>query len=526
MRADRVRLSRLLVPAALALAICCAALAPAASAASARTAHDGADRGNRPARVLILHNSPEPPADVATIDNLLSHFPVTTETAHSSELDGLAEGDADYIIHIDSIGASDREIAEAASVARRWNIPYMVFRAGAADRVFDGILLRYGNAEYATTAISAAALDPGPDGVGVAWLSDGRSERPLIVREGDRWQVAAGLANGMVAWLAADVLHDFLGEHHPEGATGLIVIENVGPLSDPAHLRRLADLLREYRMPFTAAVQPARRSSVPSERAVISDNPELADALRYMTEAGGTIVLDGSRLDPAKPDESAGLIARDIALLQEVGGYPVALYASRALAESLAYASDRAYFSNIIEFTEYRADRTRYSDIPYTRIRGADGTAFPESVGAASGDAEATLLASRMSRLGLVRDALSVVGLDASLPYGTIAAQLEQIAREAVMWRDIRYSAYRVETGFIRLSGRGDGTMDAVILNRDRMVELQKLEKQSVRYESITYYSSWTLVLVVAVFVVMFMLFIVIMQMRRNRRLFMERELG
>jgi|GEM_PF-770149 len=521
-----LRFPKPLVPAAIALAICCSLLAPAAAGAASRAAADDGGPGNRPPRVLILHNSPEPSPDAAVLDDLLTHFRVATETAHSSELDGLARGDADYIIHIDSIGDSGRELEAAADLARKWNIPYMAFRAGEADHALIGILLRYRGEEYATTAIPAVSLEPGPEGETIARLSDGRSERPLIVREGDRWQVAAGLANGMVVWLAADVLHDFLGEHHSEGATGLIVIENVGPLSDPAHLRRLADLLREYRMPFTAAVQPARRSSVPSERAVISDNPELADALRYMTEAGGTIVLDGSRLDPAKPDESAGLIARDIALLQEVGGYPVALYASRALAESLAYASDRAYFSNIIEFTEYRADRTRYSDIPYTRIRGADGTAFPESVGAASGDAEATLLASRMSRLELVRDALSVVGLDASLPYGTIAAQLEQIAREAVMWRDIRYSAYRVETGFIRLSGRGDGTMDAVILNRDRMVELQKLEKQSVRYESITYYSSWTLVLVVAVFVVMFMLFIVIMQMRRNRRLFMERELG
>jgi hypothetical protein len=521
-----LRFPKPLVPAAIALAICCSLLAPAAAGAASRTADDGEGPGNRPPRVVILHNSPEPPPDVAVLDDLLTHFRVATETAHSSELDGLARGDADYIIHIDSIGDSGRELEAAADLARRWNIPYMAFRAGETDHALDGILLRYRGAEYATTAIPAVSLEPGPEGETIARLSDGVRELPLIVREGDRWQVATGLTNGLVGWLVADVLHDFLGVDHPDGATGLVVIENVGPLADPALLRKLADLLRGRLIPFTVAVQPAIRSSVPSERAVISENPKLADALRYMTESGGTIVLDGSRLDPAEPDESARLIARDVALLQEVGGYPVALYTSRDIAESLAYASERTYFSNIIEYASIRTDLTRYSDIPYTRLRGADGTVFPETVGAAGGDAEASLLVSRMRRLGLVRDALAVVGLDASLPYESLAAQVEQLTQEPVIWRDIRYSVYLVETGFIRLSGRGDGTMDAVILDRDKMKELQKAEKRSARFESITYYSSWTLVLIVAGFVAMFMLFIVIMQMRRNRRLFMERELG
>lgn len=525
MRAEILRVPKPLGPAGLALAVCLLLLAPEASAESASPAADGAGRGDWPARVLILHDSPEPPSDVAVMENLLAHFRATTTTAHSSALDGLSGDEADFIIHFDSAVASGRGPGAIAAIAREWNIPYMAFAAGSADEAYSGILIRYRDAEYPTTAIPAALLETGTDGAAIAWLSDGREERPLIVKSGDRWQVAAGLANRLVSWLVADVLHDFLGVYHPDGANGLLIIENVNPLSDPDRLLRLADLLREYRIPFVVAVEPVRRSSNPGERGSVADNPKLADALRYMTEAGGTVVLDGSRLGPDDPDESARLIARDIASLHEIGGYPVALYASGALTQSLALASERVYFSSAIEYSDFRMDGTRYSDIPYTRIRGADGTVIPESVGAASGDAAVDTLISRASRLRMVRDALVGVGLDAGLPYETAAAQVERIAREPVMWMDIRYTAYRVETGFIRLSGRGDGTMDAAVLDRGRMAELQKSEKRTAWFESVTYYSSWMLVLIVGGFVATFMLFIVFMQMRRNRRLFMEREL-
>lgn len=520
MPADIIRFPKPPVPAVLALAMLCLLLMPGAAGADARTADGSADRGNRPARVLILHHAPEPPPDAAVMEDLLAHFRVTTRTAHASALDGGPPDAADFIILIDTIGSGT-----AAGLAGGPNVPHLVLMPGAADDAPAGILIRYRNEVYATTAVPAARVEAGADGEVIAWLSDGRDERPLIVRDGDRWLVATGLANELVRWLVADMLHDVLGEWHPEGAFGLLVIGNINPLGDPEHLRRLADLLGEHRLPFAAAVEPVRRAAIPTERAALTGNPKLADALRHMTEAGGTIVLDGSRLDPRDPDESARRIAQDIAVLQGIGGFPAALYASDALIESLALASERVRFSSVIAYSNFRTDGTRYSDLPYTRLRGADGTAYPESVGAAGGDAAAGPLSARMDRLRIVRDAMITVGLDAALPYETAAGLVERIAREPVMWTDLRYTAWRVETGFLRLSARGDGTMDAVVLDRDRLRELQRAGKRTFRFESITYYSSWTLVLVVAGFVVLFILFIIIMQMRRNRRLFMEREL-
>ena len=516
MRADIARILKRIAPAVITVAVCSLTAMTGMAGAADRTAEDGGD--GMPARALILHNSPEAPPGAAILESLLAHFRATVKTAHASALDEAAE-DADFIIHF----GADPEAAYAFARAR--NVPYMAFVPAMADDSPAGILIRYRNKEYAATAIAAARIDAGAGAEVIARLSDGRDERPLIVKDGRLWLVAADPAHELVGWLVADVLHDFLGEWHPEGATGLLVIENVNPLSDPAHLRRLADLLGEYRIPFAVAVEPVRRSPVPSERASIADNPELADALRHMTEAGGTIVLDGSRIDPEDPETSARLAARDIAALQEIGSFPAALYAPEAHAATLAGASERIFFSNVIEYSALRTDGTRYSGVPYAILRGADGQAFPESAGTAGGEAAAGSLLARARGLKIVRDALIGFGLDAALPYETAAGLVEQIAREQLYWTDIRYTAWRVETGFIRLSGRGDGTMDAVIADRGKLAELQKSERKTHGFESVTYYSTWSLVLVVAGFIALFMLFIVIMQMRRNRRLFMEREL-
>jgi len=469
--------------------------------------------------VLILYHSPEPPPGAAIMESLLTHFRVTARTAHASALDDGAANDADFIIHF----GADPEAA--AALARARNVPHMAFLPVPDDGTPAGILIRYRNAEYPAAAVSAARIGIGTGAETIARLSDGRDERPLIARDGNLWLVGADLTHELIRWLVADVLHDFLGEWHPEGAYGLIVIENVSPLTDPDHLRRLADLLGGHRIPFAVAVEPVRRSQAPSERASIAGSPDLADALRYMAEAGGTLVLDGSRIDPEDPEESARRTARDIAALQEIGGHPAALYAADGMAESLAAADERVFFSNVIAYSAFRTDGTRHSGVPYALLRGAGGRAFPESVGAAGGDAAVSSLLARAGALRIVRDALIGVGLDASQPYETAAGLVGQIAREPLYWTDLRYIAWRVETGFLRLSGRGDGTMDAVITDRGRLEELRKRERQTIRFESVTYYSSWTLVLVVAAFIALFMLFIVIAQMRRNRRLFMEREL-
>jgi hypothetical protein len=416
----------------------------------------------------------------------------------------------DFIIYFDSIRTSTLDRETVTSIIAQRNIPFMVFSTGAADESYSGIAVRYRDALYATTPIHAAPVRRDPNGEVLAVISDGREERPLIVRSNDRWHVACELQSGLISWIVADVLHDFLGEPHLEEREGLFIVEEV-------------DLLRAYRIPFVIAVEPVARSPDDGRLHTAKDVPEWADAIRYMVDAGGTVVLDGSELEPLDPKEIAKRISQGIAFLCEIGVYPIALYASRSAAERLEAAPEHASFSTTVEYASARLDESRYSDTPYVL---ADQTVvYPESIGSAGSAAAVNQLISRARRMMAVRDALLGVGLNASLPYELAEAQAAQFAREPIMWMDIRHAVHLVETDFIRMESDGSGVLDVQILNRSRMTEWLKVEHKAHAFESFAYYLTWILVVVVGVFVVMFVLFAVLTQRRRARRLFAEKEL-
>jgi uncharacterized protein YdaL len=96
-----------------------------------------------------------------------------------------------------------------------------------------------------------------------------------------------------------DMLYDLLAPDTPERHRALVRIEDVGPMSNPDHLRRIADLLHDHEVPFSIAVYPVYRDprgvynhGVPRELR-LQDRPAVVEALNYMVERGGTIVLHG-----------------------------------------------------------------------------------------------------------------------------------------------------------------------------------------------------------------------------------------
>jgi uncharacterized protein YdaL len=96
-----------------------------------------------------------------------------------------------------------------------------------------------------------------------------------------------------------DLLYDLLAPATPERHRALVRIEDVGPHSDPAQLRAIADYLSSQHVPFSVAVfveyndpagvynggQPVRKR--------LSDSPQVVDALKYMVSHGGTLIAHG-----------------------------------------------------------------------------------------------------------------------------------------------------------------------------------------------------------------------------------------
>lgn len=97
----------------------------------------------------------------------------------------------------------------------------------------------------------------------------------------------------------ADLLFDALAPETAARHRALVRIEDVGPDSDPAELRAIADYLASERVPFTVAVYTRYRdpkgvnSGGTPEDYTLWQRPMVVNALRYMIARGGTLLMHG-----------------------------------------------------------------------------------------------------------------------------------------------------------------------------------------------------------------------------------------
>jgi uncharacterized protein YdaL len=124
-----------------------------------------------------------------------------------------------------------------------------------------------------------------------------RRDAPYIVRSRNFWYIAdspfASAAENDRYILFADMLHDILGEQHEESHNALLRIEDITPMDSPGRLRDIADILSSRGIPFLVGVVPFYVNPGEGVRVSLSDKPDLVDALKYMVQNGGTIVMHG-----------------------------------------------------------------------------------------------------------------------------------------------------------------------------------------------------------------------------------------
>ncbi|HLL66310.1 MAG TPA: polysaccharide deacetylase family protein [Micromonosporaceae bacterium] len=96
-----------------------------------------------------------------------------------------------------------------------------------------------------------------------------------------------------------DLLFDVFAPDTAVRHRALVRIEDVGPQSDPAQLRAIADYLSGRRVPFSVAVfaeyndLAGRYAGGKPVSRRLSDVPKVVEALRYMVERGGTLIMHG-----------------------------------------------------------------------------------------------------------------------------------------------------------------------------------------------------------------------------------------
>jgi uncharacterized protein YdaL len=106
--------------------------------------------------------------------------------------------------------------------------------------------------------------------------------------------------DGDRALAVADILFDLVAPGTPERHRGLVRIEDVSPILPPENLRAVADTLASLGAPFSVAVIPVFEDPLGAFygdgkplHIAMRDAPRFVEALRYMVDRGGTLVMHG-----------------------------------------------------------------------------------------------------------------------------------------------------------------------------------------------------------------------------------------
>ena len=125
----------------------------------------------------------------------------------------------------------------------------------------------------------------------------GKKETPYMLKAKNLYYIAdlpfVGATETDRYLLFSDKLHDILNEKHASSHRAIIRIEDVTPLHNPDKLREIADILSERGIPFLVGVVPIYVNPAEDRRVALSERPEMVDALKYMVQNGGSIVMHG-----------------------------------------------------------------------------------------------------------------------------------------------------------------------------------------------------------------------------------------
>ena len=183
----------------------------------------------------------------------------------------------------------------------------------------------------------------------------------------------------------ADLLFDSLG------ATGvardrhraLARIEDVGPDSDPAELRAIADYLYAQKVPFSVAVYPCYRDPKGVQNGgkhqdyTLVQKPKVVAALKYMQQRGGTLLMHGythqfgnvaNPYDGESANDfefyAAHVDANDSVIYDgPVPGDSAAWAASRIAASGLVFARAGLGVPSTFEFPHYAGSAVDYQTV-------------------------------------------------------------------------------------------------------------------------------------------------------------------
>ena len=247
--------------------------------------------------------------EVTSIVHLLYHFPVSVDEVSVRSYEQGMYKPYDYLIYIgienNDLSTYPNLLADLAEsdmpllfIGR--GIEYLLGQNRAYgishQKTFQPTRVTYREQEFALhTSHPAEKIEVESPAVKVlSSLSDGSDWHPYILTSENLWYVShLNTDEKPLFFILADILHDFFAvEHHPQPQV-YVRIEGVHCLRPPESLYEIADFLASQDIPFMVALIPAYYDSENDHTHYLHNQKEFAQAIRYMQDAGGSILLHG-----------------------------------------------------------------------------------------------------------------------------------------------------------------------------------------------------------------------------------------
>lgn len=126
-----------------------------------------------------------------------------------------------------------------------------------------------------------------------SYINDGRRDYANIWKKGNLYHMALLPDEQVTLFMLADSLNDFFGITRKGKPKIFVRIEDVHLFRDPKELKAMADYLYGEGIPFIVALIPTYRNLKTGHVTKLSDMPKFVEAIKYMQDKGGSIILHG-----------------------------------------------------------------------------------------------------------------------------------------------------------------------------------------------------------------------------------------
>jgi uncharacterized protein YdaL len=380
-------------------------------------------------------------------------------------------------------------------------------------------------------------------------VNNGRHVYPLIVNWKNYWYMSGLDTSGIKYFVFSDVLHEIFGEAHNEVRKVYLRIEDVSVLRSPKRLKEIADFLYSRKVPFLIALIPAYINPNSGTEASITDYPELVEAVKYMVERGGTVVLHGYTHQYYKSETGEGFefwdafedrplnvnyadyvrdrVIKGIEVCLENGLYPLAFEPPHYAMAQEGYAELKKYFSTVIGQIQTTDKRFGTAAPPYEIKNTKRFNRFlPESLGYVAGDGSTGVkeILDNAAKLLLVRDADTGVFFHNYMDMKYLEQIVEGLKSLGYVFGDLGREDNWVKAGNYSIKSSGGNIVyERPLLLKERASELRKKERMPVTY-SIIEVASTLLAVLVAVSVIRLIYTYFKVRNRQKKSLFEEKE--